>query len=60
MQCIEELLRLDPKVKVLIASGYAANGQAKSAIKSGAKGFVTKPFELRQILQAIRDILDGA
>jgi PAS domain S-box-containing protein len=59
VQCLEELLKLDPKVKALIASGYAANGQAKNAIRAGAKGFVTKPFELRQILYAIREILDA-
>lgn len=57
-KCLEELLKIDPKAKVLIASGYAANGPAKEARQSGAVGFVSKPFDLKQILTEIRKCLD--
>jgi two-component system, cell cycle sensor histidine kinase and response regulator CckA len=57
-KCLEELLKMNPKAEVLIASGYAANGPAKEARESGAAGFVGKPFDLKQILLAIRKILD--
>jgi two-component system cell cycle sensor histidine kinase/response regulator CckA len=58
-QCLEELLRIDSKVRVLIASGFAANGQTKEAIEKGARGFVGKPYNMRQMLQAVREVLDS-
>jgi PAS domain S-box-containing protein len=56
--CLDALLRLDPRVKVLIASGYSVNGRLEDTLRSGARGFISKPYELRELLQRVRDILD--
>jgi len=58
-QCLEDLLRIDPKARVLIASGYAVDGQTKEALETGARGSVGKPFDMRQMLQAVREVLDS-
>ena len=58
-QCLEELLQIDPKARVLTASGFAANGQTKEAIVTGAKGFVEKPYDIKEMLQAVREVLDS-
>ncbi|MBF0509878.1 MAG: response regulator, partial [Deltaproteobacteria bacterium] len=57
-QCLEGLLGLDPSIKVIIASGYSADGPGKDAVAAGAKGFVNKPYNNRQMLEVIRSILD--
>lgn len=57
-QCLEELLRLNPNVKVLMASGHSSSGPAKGALEAGARGFVSKPYNVEQMLQTVRDILD--
>jgi len=57
-KCLEELLRIDPQAKVLIASGYSANGPTDEVLRSGARAFVRKPFDTRQLLRAVRVILD--
>jgi PAS domain S-box-containing protein len=57
-QCMEELLKLDPSVKVIIASGYSAGRQAQRTIRSGAKGFIGKPFDTKQMLKELRNVLD--
>ncbi len=57
-QCLEELLKTDPKVKVLIASGYSQVGETKKTIEAGVRGFVGKPYDIRQILQVVRQVLD--
>jgi two-component system, cell cycle sensor histidine kinase and response regulator CckA len=57
-QCLAELLRLNPEVKALIASGYSAHGPTKVAVEQGAKGFVGKPFDMKQLLKAVREALD--
>ena len=58
-ECLEEILRIDPHAKILVASGYSANGPTKQAIEKGARGFVGKPYDVRQMLQTVRDVLDA-
>jgi PAS domain S-box-containing protein len=55
--CFRELLKINPDVKVLVASGYAMGG-AESATISGTRGFVEKPYDMRILLETIRKVLD--
>ena len=57
-KCLKKLLDIDPMVKVIVASGYSPKGPAKDAIDGGAKGFLGKPYELTQMLEMVREILD--
>jgi PAS domain S-box-containing protein len=57
-QCLEELLKIEPSLKVLIASGYSDADNKEELIQAGAKGFVEKPFQIAELLQALRDVLD--
>ncbi len=57
-KCLQELLRLDPQIKVVITSGYAANGQGKDTLASGAKGFIGKPYQLKELAAMVRWVLD--
>jgi DNA-binding NarL/FixJ family response regulator len=34
------------------------NDSVKESIAAGAKGFVGKPYDVRQLLRAVREILD--
>jgi two-component system, cell cycle sensor histidine kinase and response regulator CckA len=58
-ECLKELLKINPNVKVLVASGYSADASVKETIQMGAKGFVTKPFRFKELLQTVRNVLDG-
>ena len=57
-KCLEKLLKINPQVRVLIASGYSVNGPTKEALEAGAKGFISKPYDVRQMLKAVRKALD--
>jgi two-component system cell cycle sensor histidine kinase/response regulator CckA len=57
-QCLEELLKIDPGLKILVASGYSVNGPTKDALEAGAVGFLSKPFEVEELLRAVRKALD--
>ncbi len=58
-QCLEELLKINPGAKVIIASGYSGDGNVKSLPAAGAKGFINKPFNVREMLTSIRGVLDA-
>jgi PAS domain S-box-containing protein len=57
-ECLKELLKIDPKVRILVASGYSTDASIKDSIDMGAKGFLTKPFGARELLRAVRKVLD--
>ncbi len=57
-RCLEELLKIDPALKVLFASGYSSNGLTVDETGTGARGFVNKPYDAKDILAAIRKVLD--
>lgn len=58
-ECLKELLKIDPQVNVLVASGYSADAWVKECGELGAKGFVAKPFRFKELLQQVRKTLDG-
>ena len=58
-QCLAALRKLDPNVRVLIASGHTTPGMVGELEQAGAKGFISKPFETSQLLEEIRKIIDG-
>jgi PAS domain S-box-containing protein len=58
-RCFEEILKIKPGAKVIIASGYAADANIKSLLASGAMGFINKPFNVREMLIKVREALDA-
>jgi len=46
-------------IKVLLSSGYSINGEATEILKRGCNGFIQKPFNMKQLAEKIRDILDS-
>lgn len=57
-RCLEEILKLDPCARVIIASGYSANGPVRDLLNQGARAFVRKPFVLKELLGKVREVLD--
>jgi PAS domain S-box-containing protein len=53
-----ELRRIDPNVKVLIASGYSIDEQTEGMLAQGCRGFIQKPFGFEVLSRKIRSILD--
>lgn len=57
-QCLEEILRLDRIAKVVIASGYGAEARVRELLELGAKTYISKPFDLKNVLETVRKVLD--
>jgi len=53
-----QLKEIYPNVKVLLSSGYSIYGQASEILERGCDGFIQKPFDMKQLSQKIREILD--
>jgi DNA-binding NarL/FixJ family response regulator len=41
-----------------VASGYAPNGTVRETLSTGAAGFIGKPYQLKEMVRIVRDIID--
>lgn len=57
-ECLRAIMQAAPSTNVLIASGYDANGHLDAALDEGAKLYIKKPYDTRELLDAIRKTLD--
>jgi len=58
-QCLEQLLKIDSNVRVIIASGLSVDLSPKELIKKGVKAFLQKPYQMDQLLKTVRKVLDN-
>ncbi len=57
-ETLQELLRIDPEVNALVSSGYANDPVMAEYKRHGFKSFVPKPYDIAQLGNALRDLLD--
>lgn len=48
-----EMLKIDPSVKVLLATGYMHDERSEEILKSGVKGFIQKPYSVYELSEAV-------
>jgi two-component system cell cycle sensor histidine kinase/response regulator CckA len=54
----DKMKEIDPDIKVLLSSGYSIEGQATEILERGCDGFIQKPFDMKELSQELRRILD--
>jgi CheY-like chemotaxis protein len=59
-ETFDRLRKKDPKVKVLLSSGYSLDRQAEKIMARGCNGFIQKPFSIAELSRKIRATLDCA
>jgi len=57
-EVFDQLKRIHPRVKVLLASGYSMQGQAREIMNRGCIGFIQKPFTLQDLSVRLQAILN--
>ncbi|MBN1409408.1 MAG: response regulator [Spirochaetales bacterium] len=58
LTALEQIIKINPRVKVIIVSALAAKETALKAIKMGAVSYLVKPFtqaELREVFDEVRE-----
>jgi DNA-binding NtrC family response regulator len=54
----ENLQRLNPNVRVVLLTGCEGS-VAENMFKKGLRGYLQKPFCIRELVQKIRDVIDA-
>jgi PAS domain S-box-containing protein len=54
----QRLRELNPDIKVILSSGYSINGMASDILNQGCNGFIQKPFNLQEIANKLKEIIN--
>ena len=57
IECITQLVRFKPEIRILVISALADKATAVEAMERGANGFLNKPFSDRQLNDAIAELM---
>ena len=55
----DELRSLNPKVNVVLSSGFAEQSKVASMLAQGLRGFIPKPYGRDKLLEQVRSTLDA-
>jgi PAS domain S-box-containing protein len=57
-ECFIRLHEIDPGVKVILATGFSRNGRVQELLDLGVKGFLQKPFRIKELAAMLEDLID--
>ncbi|HNN87100.1 MAG TPA: response regulator [Pseudomonadales bacterium] len=60
VECVQHLVAIKPDVMILVISSLSDKATTIQAMKNGAKGFLTKPFDDEQINAALEELIEEA
>ncbi len=58
MDAFIKLKNINPKVKVLISSGFSAGRESNELFKLGLKGYISKPYHLADLAAKIKKVME--
>ncbi len=56
-ELFRKMKRINPKVKVLLASGFTQDQRAIKILSEGVKGFLQKPFTINTLTSRVKEII---
>ena len=59
IECTKIIKNQFPKVKILMQTVFEENVKIQDAIKAGADGYILKKAKPQELIEAIRDVVDG-
>ena len=58
-ETFNKLKEINPEIKAILSSGYSMSGHVLKVIENGCKGFLQKPFDMEELTNKIREILES-
>ncbi|MDD4908341.1 MAG: response regulator [Candidatus Omnitrophica bacterium] len=56
---VKEIVKLDPRARIIMVSAMGQHSLVVEAIQAGAKDFVTKPFQPSRVIEAVKRVLSS-
>jgi two-component system cell cycle sensor histidine kinase/response regulator CckA len=58
-EVFDRLKQMNPNVKAVLSSGYSIDGMAAEIMTRGCKGFIQKPFGLKELSIKLKEVADA-
>ena len=55
----KELKKIDPQVKVLVATGFTNDQRVRKTMEAGASGFMKKPYSINILSRKLHEIINS-
>ena len=59
IETLKEIRKIHPTAKIILASGYPLTKAHEEVIRDNVRGFLTKPFNIEEMLRQVRQIIDS-
>ena len=59
IEATAEITERDPSANVIMCTSVGQEEKMKRAIKAGAEGYITKPFQKPSVLEAVEDVVSA-
>ncbi len=59
IEAVQRIMLMDPSSKIIMVSGTGKEDMVVNAIKSGAKGYIVKPFDETKVASVILKVLNS-
>ena len=56
---VKEIIKIDPRARIIMVSAMGQHSLVVEAIQAGAKDFVTKPFQPSRVIEAVKRVLSS-
>ena len=57
IECLKKIMEMDSNAKVVMCSSIGQQSAVTDAIKSGARDFITKPFDAVKVLEVVSKVM---
>ena len=57
IEATDEIKNTDPGANVIMCTSVGQEEKMKEAVKAGADGYITKPFQKPSVMEAIQDVV---
>jgi len=58
LRALEELRKIDPKVKAIVSSGYSDDPVMSNHEGFGFNAIIKKPYEYKELAKAVKDLIE--
>jgi PAS domain S-box-containing protein len=59
LECMRRLKWINPKIKVMVASGHTLEGDAQILLDEGAVKYIQKPWKRKELIKTIEEIISA-
>ncbi len=57
IEATRQIVQMNPQAIIVMCSALSQESQVQEALQAGAKGYLTKPFQPQQVLQALETVM---